>query len=192
MPRLTAGLPSIMLAAKPLTMLLLCVGTASHILACSCIFAVDPANRETLDQRFMRTSSVIFRGVVVGKRKLPAPERIHESVYAVTYRVDEYWKGSPARELVIYGMADVFPGRCEGWGDVSVGKEYLIYAFESEVKDGPYSQPERTWIEYVDVIPKGTKIMRVDACAPSRQLSGSGVDPALRNLGPGTRLKQSN
>src|SRR5436305_1718571 len=131
MSPLTARPPSIMLAAKTLTMLLLCVGTASPILACSCVFPVDPANPETPDQMFMRTSSVIFRGVVVGKKKLPSSERIHGSVYAVTYRVDEYWKGSPAREVVIYGMADVFPGRCEGWGEVSVGKEYLIYAFEN-------------------------------------------------------------
>jgi hypothetical protein len=191
MPPLTAGPPSIMLAAKTLTMLFLCVGTASPILACSCVFPVDPANPETSDQMFMRTSSVIFRGVVVGKRKLPASERIHGSVYVVTYRVNEYWKGSPAREVVIYGMADVFPGRCEGWGDVSVGKEYLIYAFEREVQD-EYSQPDRTWIEYVDVIPKGTKIMTVGACTPSGQVSRSEVDPALRKLGPGTKLKQSN
>jgi hypothetical protein len=135
----------------------------------------------------MRTSSVIFRGVVVGKRKLPAPERIHGSVYAITYRVDQYWKGSPTRDLVIYGMADVFPGRCEGWGDVSVGKEYLIYAFEGEVQD-EYNQPDRTWIEYVDVIPKGTKIMTVGACTHSGEVSRSDVDTALRKLGPGTRL----
>jgi hypothetical protein len=139
----------------------------------------------------MRTSSLIFRGVVAGKRKLPASEKIHGSVYAVTYRVDEYWKGSPTRELVIYGMANVFPGRCEGWGEVSVGKEYLIYAFEREVQE-EYSQPDRTWIDYVDVIPKGTKIMTVGACAPSGEVSRSDVDLTLRNLGPGTRLKHSN
>jgi len=139
----------------------------------------------------MRTSSVIFRGVVVGKKKLPAPEKFNGSVYAVTYRVEEYWKGSPARELVIYGMADVFPGRCEGWGDVSVGKEYLIYAFEGEVRD-EYSQPDRTWIEYVDAIPKGTKILTVGACTPSGQVSETYVDIALRKLGTGTRLRQSN
>jgi len=140
---------------------------------------------------FMRTSSVIFRGVVVGKRKLPAPERIHGSVYAVTYRVVEYWKGLPGHELVIYGMADVFPGRCEGWGDVSVGNEYLIYAFEGEVRD-EYNQPRRTWIDYIDVIPKGTKIMTVGACTPSGAVSSSYVDLALHKLGPGTRLKQTN
>jgi hypothetical protein len=179
------------LAAKTLTMLFLCAGTARPLFACSCVFPVDPANPETPDQMFMRTSSVIFRGVVVGKRKLPGAEKMHGSVYAVTYRVDEYWKGSPTRELVIYGMADIFPGRCEGWGEVSVGKEYLIYAFEREVQN-EYSQSDRTWIEYVDVIPKGTKIMTVGACTPSGEISRSDVDPALRRLGPGTRLKQSN
>jgi hypothetical protein len=134
----------------------------------------------------MRTSSLIFRGVVVGKIKLPAPERIQGSVYAVTYRVDEYWKGSPARELVIYGMADVFGGRCEGWGDVSVGEEYLIYAFEGEVRD-QYNPPDRTGIEYVDVILKGTKILTVGACTPSGQVSRPYVVSALSKLGPGTR-----
>jgi hypothetical protein len=189
MPPLTAGPPAIVLAAKTLAMLFLCGGTAIPMLACSCVFSVDPTNPETSDQMFMRTSAVIFRGVVVGKRKLPAPERVHGSVYAVTYRVDEYWKGSPAREVVIYGMADIFPGRCEGWGDVSVGKEYLIYAFEREVQN---DRPDRTQIAFVDVLPKGTKIMTVGACTPSGEVSRSDVDPAVRKLGPGTRLKQSN
>lgn len=191
MSPLSAGLRSIMLAAKTLTMLFLFVGTAGPVLACTCAFVVDPANPETPDEMFMRTSSVIFRGVVVGKRKLPAPERIHGSVYAVTYRVDEYWKGSPGRELVIYGMADVFPGRCEEWGEVSIGEEYLIYAFDGEVQD-EQSYPNRTWIEYVDVIPKATKIMTVRACTYSGQVSMSYVVRALRNLGPGTKFKQSN
>lgn len=191
MPPLTAGRPSIKLVAKILTLLFLCFGTARPILACTCVSPVDPANPETSDQMFIRTSSVVFRGVVVRKRKLPSAERIHGSVYAVTYRVDEYWKGAPARELVIYGIANVFSGRCEGWGEVSVGKEYLIYAFEREVQN-EYSQPDRTWIEYVDVIPKGTKIMTVGPCTPSGEVSRSDVDPALRKLGPGTRFKQSN
>lgn len=190
MRRLAAGPPTISLAAKTLTTLFLSVGVPSHIMACTCAVLVDPANPVPPDQVFTRTSSLIFRGVVVGKRKLPAPERLQGSVYAVTYRVNEYWRGSPTRELVIYGMADVFPGRCEGWGDVSVGKEYLIYASESEVQD-QYSQPDRTWIEYVDAIPKGTKILTVPACTPSGEVSESNVDRALRRLGPGTRLKKS-
>ena len=181
-----------MLAAKSLTMLFLCVGAACPIMGCSCVFPVDPANPETPDQMFMKTSSVVFRGVVVAKRKLPSSEKMQGSVYAVTYRVDEYWKGSPAREVVIYGMANVFSGRCEGWGDVLVGKEYLIYAFEREVND-EYNQSDRTWIEYVDVIPKGTRILTVGACISSEaSLRWSDVAPALHKLGPGSRLKQSN
>jgi hypothetical protein len=179
-----------MLAAKVLMILFLCVGTPGPILACSCFHLVDPANPETFEQELMRTSAVIFRGAVIGKRRLPAPERIQGSVYAVTYRVDEYWKGSPARELVIYGISDVFAGRCEGWGDVTVGKEYLIYAFESEVQE--HNQPARAWIEYVDVVPKGTKIMTVGACTPSGEVSRSDARPALLKLGPGTRLRQPN
>jgi hypothetical protein len=105
--------------------------------------------------------------------------------------LDEYWKGSPGREVVIYGMANVSSGRCEGWGDVSVGKEYLIYAFERNVQ-AEYSRSDRTWIEYVDAIPKGTKIMTLGACTPSGEIAGSDVDLALRKLGPGTRVKQSN
>lgn len=134
----------------------------------------------------MKTASVVFRGVVLAKRKLPSPEKIHGSVYAVTYRVNEYRKGSPGRELVIYGMADVFPGRCDRWGDVTAGEEYLIYAYEGEVQDASY---DRTWIEYVDAIAKGTKILTVGACTPSGLVSG--VDPVLRELGRGTRLKRS-
>jgi hypothetical protein len=187
MPPPTAGPPSITLVAKTFTMLFLCAGSASPIFACSCVFPVDPAHPETSDQMFMRTSSVIFRGVVVGKRKLPSPEKFRESVYAVTYRVDEYWKGSPARELVIYSMADVFPGRCEGWGDVSVGKEYLIYGFEGAIENEP-NPPDRTWIQYGDVIPKGTKIMTVGACTPSGEVSRSDVAPALRKLGSGKKF----
>jgi hypothetical protein len=180
-----------MLAAKILTISLLCVAAANPILACSCVSAVDPANPETADQISMRESSVVFRGVVIGKRKLPSSGRMLGSVYAVTYRLDEYWKGSPGREVVIYGMANVSSGRCEGWGDVSVGKEYLIYAFERNVQ-AEYSRSDRTWIEYTDAIPKGTKIMTVGACTPSREIAGSDVDLALRKLGPGTRVKQSN
>ncbi len=43
--------------------------------------------------------------------------------YAITFRVDEYWKGSPSKTIVVYG---VDPGTdCEGWGDVEIGKAVL-------------------------------------------------------------------
>lgn len=177
-------------SAKALLTLLICAGAACPILACTCVSALDPAKSETSDQMSMRVSSVVFRGLVIGKRKLSSPDRIHGSIYAVTYRVDEYWKGSPTRELIVYGMADVFPGRCEGWGEVSVGKEYLIYAFESEVQSE--SSADRNWIEYADVIQKGTKIMTVGACTPSRQVSSTDDKTVLRELGPSMRPKQSN
>jgi hypothetical protein len=53
--------------------------------------------------------------------------------YAIAFQVDEYWKGSPNRTRVLYGADD--GADCLGDGGYEVGKNYLVYAGEQDVKD---------------------------------------------------------
>src|ERR1700733_7994977 len=52
-------------------------------------------------------ASVIFRGTVTEKKTLPVrPEMPRRGRYAITFRVDEYWKGPRQLTIVIYGLDD--------------------------------------------------------------------------------------
>jgi hypothetical protein len=53
----------------------------------------------------MADDAVVFRGVVVERKTLPSRAEMRgRNRYAITFRVDEYWKGSPGRTLVIFGL----------------------------------------------------------------------------------------
>jgi hypothetical protein len=131
----------------------------------------------------MNDATRVFRGVVIERKILPRRPDLRRGRYAITFRVDEYWKGSPASTIVIYG---VDPGTdCMGWGDVEVGKAYLMYAGEQEAKDVVVG--DHFWIGWADLFPKGTKLLVPVACAPSGEVSTAGVDQALRELGKGKR-----
>jgi hypothetical protein len=133
----------------------------------------------------MREASVVFRGTVLERRVLPRhPEMRGRGRFAITFRVDKYWKGSPASTIVVYG---VDPGTdCMGWGDVEVGKSYLLYAIEQEAKD--YVLDDYFWIGWADVLPKGTRMLVPEACAPGGEVSE--VQTVLRQLGKGRQVKE--
>jgi hypothetical protein len=104
--------------------------------------------------------------------------------HAITFRVDEYWKGAPGRTLIIYGVDDGTD--CLGDGAYEVGKNYLVYASEQDVQDvtvdglpgGPL------WYGWTDVLPKGTKMLVPGtACVPGGEASA--VRKSLRELGTG-------
>src|ERR1700691_1645571 len=104
----------------------------------------------------MSQASVVFRGTVIDRKTLPQrPQVKGRGRYAITFHVDEYWKGSPGTTIVIYG---VDPGTdCMGWGDVEVGKAYLMYVGKQEAKDVVVG--DHFWIGWADLFPKGTKIL---------------------------------
>ena len=100
--------------------------------------------------------------------------------FAITFRVDEYWKGSPGRSLVVYGMD---PGTdCLGDGEYRVGNEYLVYAREQRSEDvlmGDYF-----WYGWKDILPEGSAMFVPDTvCTPGGEVAGA--RSALTELGPG-------
>jgi hypothetical protein len=128
-------------------------------LPCTCVFAEGSHFAEAA----MSAASVVFRGTVLQRKTLPQRvEMRSRGRYAITFRVNEYWKGSPDRTVILYGLdarAD-----CLGDGGYEVGKSYLVYASEREAKDvvlGGYF-----WYGWTDVLAEGMKMLVPTACAP--------------------------
>jgi hypothetical protein len=100
--------------------------------------------------------------------------------YAVTFRVDQYWKGTPAQTITLY---DLDAGTdCHGFG-YEVGKEYLVYAFQEGAKD--YKMDDFFWFGWTDVLAPGTSMLQPTACTPGGETSSRLVRRTMRELGLG-------
>jgi hypothetical protein len=129
----------------------------------------------------MEEASLVFRGVVLERKILPQrAEMKGRGRYAITFRVDEYWKGSPAASLVVYGMDGGTD--CQDGGEYQVGKGYLVYAFQTAATD---MWPEgHFWYGWTDILPEGTRMLvPLTACMPGGEIRA--VKRALRQLGKG-------
>jgi hypothetical protein len=119
---------------------------------------------------------------VVLERKIlpPRAEMRRRNRYAITFRVDEYWKGAPGRKVVIYGLD---PGTdCLGDGGYLTGRAYLVFALEQRVKDVRLA--DYFWYGWTDVLPEGSAMLVPDAaCKPGGEVAK--VRAALNRLGPG-------
>jgi hypothetical protein len=143
---------------------------------CTCVEAVV-SNARTL----MSYDAVVFRGAVIERKMLPSRDDMRgRRRYSITFRVEEYWKGSPGRTLVIHG---VDPGTdCLGDGGYQVGKEYLVYAYEQKVED--VFLGDQLWYGWKDILPEGSPMLVADtACKPGGEASA--VRAALAELGHG-------
>lgn len=128
----------------------------------------------------MSYASVVFRGTVVKRRTLPQrAEMKGRGRYAITFRVDESWKGAPGRRLTLYGVDDGTD--CLGGGGYELGKNYLVYAPEQDVQDVTVdgSLNGSLWYGWTDILPKGTKMLLAETgCMPGGE--SSAVRKALR------------
>ncbi len=130
----------------------------------------------------MANVSVVFRGTVLQRKTLP--QRIEmrgRGRYAVTFRVDEFWKGPVGRNVIVYVVDDGTD--CLGDGGYEVGNNYLVYAGEGDVRD-VILEGGFFWYGWTDVLPKGTKmLMSGTACTLGGETSS--VRKAIRELGKG-------
>jgi hypothetical protein len=99
--------------------------------------------------------------------------------YAITFRVNEYWKGVPGRNVILYGMDDGTD--CLGGSFYEIGKNYLVYSSEVAVKDVIVG--ELFWYGWTDVLPEGGRMLVPAACTPGGETST--VRRALLELGQG-------
>jgi hypothetical protein len=91
------------------------VSSSITALPCTCVTAVNPTAKT-----MMADDAVVFRGVVTARKTLPSRAEMRgRNRYAISFRVDEYWKGSPGRTLVIYGLDPVTD--CLGDGGYHTG-----------------------------------------------------------------------
>lgn len=155
--------------------LLSCLG--NPLLACTCAFPkMPPADYG---------ASVVFRGTVTDRQTLVArPEMRGRKRYAITLRVDESWKGSVQRSVVIYGLDEGTD--CMGGSRLEVGKNYLVFASEQPSVDVLRPGSKEPWFSWADVLPKGTPVLMLTACAPTGQTSEPYVIQALKRLGKAT------
>ena len=133
----------------------------------------------------MNDASVVFRGTVLERLALPQRSEMKgRGRYAITFRVDEYWKGTPGRRVTLYGVDGGTD--CLGDGGYEVGKDFLVYASERDVQDVTYDglRDGPFWYGWTDVLPRGTKMLVPQtACTPGGE--SSAVRKNLRELGKG-------
>ncbi len=104
--------------------------------------------------------------------------------FAITFRVDEHWKGSVRGHIVIHGLDDSTD--CMGVSSLEVGKNYLVFATERPSEDVYLLFPSKLlWYGWTDVIPKGTPVFMLTACAPTGEASQRFAKEALQRLGKG-------
>jgi hypothetical protein len=141
---------------------------------CTCVFEVNSNARTEMDQ-----ASLVFRGTAIERSTLPQrAEMKGRGRYAVTFRVVEYWKGSPAATVVLYDMDP--DADCQGWG-YEAGKNYLVYASQTAATD--VSPQGDFWYGWTDVLPEGSKMLIPTPCTEGGETKR--VRKALRQLGKG-------
>jgi|SRR5579862_982829 len=147
-------------------------------LPCTCVSAVG-----TTAKTIVNDYAAVFQGTVVERKVLPRrAEMKGRGRYAITFRVDEYWKGSPDRMRILYGVSEGTD--CMGGSSYEVGKNYLVYAREQVVRDEILDNGF-FWYGWTDVLPEGTKMLVPGACTPEGETTMPWVRAALRELGKG-------
>jgi hypothetical protein len=96
-------------------LVLLGLGMIGVVDACTCVGAVDGTAKSQMSH-----ASLVFRGTALENKLLTQhPEMRGRQRYAITFRVIEYWKGTPGQTVRLY---DVDAGSdCMGFG-YEVGK----------------------------------------------------------------------
>ncbi len=89
--------------------------------ACSCADPLPP-------RKEMKKARAVFIGEVIDVKIHTHPERLTDDnyLYAVTFKVEKYWKGVKNPEIVI--KTNLPLGDC-GLLDFQEGNKYLVYAF---------------------------------------------------------------
>ena len=125
--------------------------------------------------------SIVFRGTAIERKALPQRSEMRgRRRYSITFRVDEYWKGPVGRNVILYGVDNGTD--CLGDGGYEVGRNYLVYASEREVKD-IVMENGFFWYGWTDVLPEGTKMLVPQtACEPGGGET-SATRKAIRELG---------
>lgn len=133
---------------------------AMPALPCTCVVAADSGAKSA-----MGNAPTVFHGTVIERRTLPQRSEMKgRGRYAITFRVNEFWKGSLARQVTLYGVDGGTD--CLWDGGYVAGKDYLVYAAEVEVKDVTL-EDGHFWYGWTDVLPKGAKMLiPEDACMP--------------------------
>jgi hypothetical protein len=145
--------------------------------SCSCVWKTMPAADYG--------ASVVFRGTVTEKKSLAVrPEMPNRGRYAITFRADEYWKGSRQATVVIYGLDDGTD--CLGGSSYEVGTEYLVFASQKPSQDVLWPDGTTFWYGWTDVVSKGSPVLMTSACAPTGKVSELFVRDAVNRLGTGS------
>jgi len=131
----------------------------ARCLACTCAMPSDPATAR-------EQATAVFQGRVIAIN--PEVTAAGYRYQRVAFQVDTNWKGSVARETIVYTGS--------GGGDCGypfqVGTGYLVYAFATHAS-GPSQD-----------LPAGA--LATGSCNRTRPLAEAGDDPAA--LGPGTSV----
>ena len=103
--------------------------------------------------------------------------------YAITFHVDEYWKGSLHRSIILYGLDD--GADCMGGSSFEVGENYIVFASPKPSEDVFLPDSKQLWFSWADVLPSGTRALMLTECAPSGETSAPFVKKAIDRLGKG-------
>lgn len=138
--------------------------------ACSC--AMPPTVEKELERK-----SAIFKGKVTQITVPETGELISTAdLVAITFQVDQVWKGALAEETTIYTARDSVSCGYEGFQE---NKEYVVFAYESENKLQTgvceLTKPASSAGEELDALGKGYAPTAVTVKNKVTQLSGEGA-----------------
>ena len=96
---------------------------------------------------------MVFRGTVTARKPLAVlTEMRGRGRYAITFRVDEYWRGPRQPTVIVYGLDN--GSDCLGGSGFEVGKDYLIFASEQPSQDVFRPGGTTFWYGWTDVVPQ--------------------------------------
>lgn len=154
----------------------LCLFLCVPAFSCTCVSATYPLADSG--------ASAVFRGTVTEKKVLPSrTEMFGRGRYAITFRIDESWKGPRRRTITIYALED--GADCIGGSNYQVGTHYLVFASERTSQDVSLDGA-KIWYGWTDVLPEGTPMLVPAPCAPSGEISQNFVKDTLKRLGKGS------
>jgi len=162
---------------RSLALAFLTLVAIQHARACTCVSAVGTTPRTE-----MTDAAVVFRGTVLESKSLPQhPDIRVRQRYAVTFRVNRFWKGNQDEPVTLY---DLSPGTdCQGFG-FEVGKEYLVYAYLGVAED--FKIDGQLFYAWIDILKPGTPMLRPMACVSGGLTSEKSVRKAMNALGRGS------
>jgi hypothetical protein len=128
-------------------------------------------------------SDLVFRGTMLNVKRLSEIGGLLGRLrYATTFRIDQYWAGSPSTDVIT--LYDLAPGRDCLRFEFEIGKEYLVFAIEGPAWDVRQDDAHLA-LGSPSLLAPDTPALQLAGCAHGRPTSDEEVQGVMSLLGAG-------